>query len=100
MWTMERALSGALLAVVPAAFIIPHTIADYALALALVVHVHWGVEAIAVDYIRPSIFGPVIPKVALMAVYVMSALALGGLFYFNYTDCGLVTGIRMAWKKL
>lgn len=97
---MERILSGVLIAAVPGAFLVHHSIADYVLALALVVHVHWGVEAIVVDYIRPSIFGPVIPKVALTAIYLISALSLGGLFYFNYTDCGLVTGIRMAWKKL
>ena len=97
---MERILSGALLAVIPASFMVSTSIADYALAVALVIHVHWGVEAIVVDYIRPSIFGPMIPKIALGLLYLISILSLGGLFYFNYTDCGLVNGIRMAWKKL
>lgn len=78
----------------------PNPVGDYALALALVVHVHWGLEAIVVDYIRPSIFGQIIPRVALALLYLLSAMSLGGLFYFNYTDTGLVNGIKMAWKKL
>ncbi|KAI1303035.1 Succinate dehydrogenase [ubiquinone] cytochrome b small subunit, mitochondrial [Halotydeus destructor] len=100
LWTAERLLSAGLLAVLPAAFVLPLPGMDYALALALTTHVHWGVEAIVVDYIRPAIFGDVIPKIALGLVYLLSALTLGGLFYFNYTDVGVAHGIRMAWKQL
>lgn len=57
-----------------------------------------GIEAIVVDYVRPSIFGPVIPKIAVGMVYALSALTLGGLFYFNYSDVGLVQAIKMLWK--
>jgi succinate dehydrogenase (ubiquinone) membrane anchor subunit len=73
---------------------------DYVIAAALVVHVHWGLEAIVVDYIRPSIFGPVIPKVSLWLLYLLSIFSLGGLFYFNYTDVGIVNGVKMGWQKL
>jgi len=85
---------------IPASFAVPIPGMDYALALALVVHVHWGLEAIVVDYIRPSLFGNVIPKFSLGLLYVLSILALGGLFTFNYTDVGLVQGVKMAWKRL
>ena len=84
----------------PVGFITPIPGLDYALAAALVIHVHWGLEAVVVDYIRPSIFGPVIPKASLGLLYLLSILSIGGLFYFNYTDVGLVNGMKMAWQKL
>lgn len=99
MWTAERLLSAALIPT-PLAFVVPIPAMDYVIAAALVIHVHWGLEAIVVDYIRPSIFGPVAPKVALMALYFLSALSLGGLFYFNYSDVGLVHAMKMAWSRL
>lgn len=98
LWKAERYLSVALLGVIPAAAVVPNPILDYALALSLVVHVHWGVEAIVTDYIRPSIFGPVIPKVSIALVYILSSLALGGLFMFNYTDVGITQAVRMLAK--
>lgn len=57
-----------------------------------------GVEAIVVDYVRPSVFGPVIPKLALALVYGLSALTLGSLWYFTYTDVGLAKAVKMLWK--
>lgn len=99
MWTAERLLSAALLAA-PVAFVVPIPAMDYILSAALITHVHWGLEAIVVDYIRPSIFGNVVPRVSLTVLYVLSAISLGGLFYFNYSDVGLVNALKMAWKKL
>ena len=98
LWSLERYLSIGLLAVIPASFAVTSPAMDYLLALSLVTHVHWGIEAIVVDYIRPSIFGRVIPKLAVVYVYVLSMIALSGLFYFNYTDVGLTTAIRMVAK--
>lgn len=98
MWKAERYLSLGLLGVLPAAAVVPHPIMDYAVALSLVVHVHWGLEAIATDYIRPSIFGPTIPKISIALVYALSSLALGGLFMFNYTDVGITQATRMLAK--
>jgi len=100
LWSAEKAVSGGLLALIPAAFIFPSPIMDCGLALALVTHVHWGVEAIVTDYIRPSIFGTVMPRVSIALVYLLSITALTGLFYFNYTDVGMVNGLKMAWKQL
>lgn len=57
-----------------------------------------GIEAIVVDYVRPSVFGAVIPKLAVAAVYGLSAMTLGGLMYFIYADVGLVTAIKMLWR--
>lgn len=98
LWKAERYLSIGLLGILPAASVIPHPIMDYAVATSLVVHVHWGIEAIVVDYVRPSIFGPTIPKISVMLVYLLSSLALGGLFMFNYTDVGITQATRMLAK--
>lgn len=97
-WLLEKIVSAGLLAVIPAAFVYPCPVLDYALALSLVAHCHWGFEAIVVDYVRPVIFGPVIPKVALVALYLVSFAALAGLFSLNYNDVGLATAIRMFAK--
>lgn len=57
-----------------------------------------GLEAIAVDYVRASIFGPVIPKVAIGLVYLISIATLGGLFYIITHDIGLANSIRQFWS--
>jgi hypothetical protein len=49
------------------------------------------------DYVRESIFGKALPKIAVLAVYLLSSVTLGGLFYFNYTDVGIGQAIRMFW---
>ncbi|GFT74186.1 succinate dehydrogenase cytochrome b small subunit, mitochondrial [Nephila pilipes] len=97
-WTAERFLSAALVGILPAAIAFPNPVLDYALALSMTVHVHWGIEAIVVDYVRPSVVGATLSKVAVAAVYGLSVFTLGGLFYFNYTDVGFSQAIRMLWK--
>lgn len=97
-WTAERFLSAALVGILPAAVAFPNPVLDYILALSMTVHVHWGIEAIVVDYVRPSIVGAALSKAAVAVVYGVSVLTLGGLFYFNYTDVGLSQAIRMLWK--
>ena len=70
------------------------------LSLYSVLHSHWGVEAIVVDYIRPALFGgnTIIPNIAQALVWALSAFTLGALYYFNYTDVGIVNAIKMLWK--
>jgi len=98
LWTMERILSGALVPLIPMALIMPCAPLDYMVAFALTVHSHWGIEALVLDYVRPSVFGEVIPKIAMGLVYGLSAMTLGGLFYFIYSDVGIANAIRMFWK--
>jgi succinate dehydrogenase (ubiquinone) membrane anchor subunit len=57
-----------------------------------------GIEAVVIDYVRPIIFGDVIPKIALGAVYVLSIATLAGLFFFITNDVGIVTAIKQFWK--
>ncbi|KAG7164233.1 succinate dehydrogenase [ubiquinone] cytochrome b small subunit, mitochondrial-like [Homarus americanus] len=97
-WTAERILSVVLLGAIPAAIIFPTPAVESILALSMTVHSHWGIEAIVVDYIRPSLFGKIIPKLAVGAVYTLSFLTLGGLCYFIYTDVGIINAVKLLWK--
>ncbi|XP_027204737.2 succinate dehydrogenase, subunit D [Dermatophagoides pteronyssinus] len=97
-WVIEKIVSAALLAIIPAALIYPNPILDYCLAFSLVIHCHWGFEAIVVDYIRPSLVGNVLPKISLLSLYLVSMVALAGLFYLNYSDVGTATAIKMFAK--
>lgn len=97
-WTVERFMSAGLIGLLPLSLAFPNPGLDYALALALTAHVHWGIEAIVVDYVRPSIVGAALSRAAVAGVYALSILTLGGLFYFNYSDVGLSQAIRMLWK--
>ncbi|XP_023950190.1 succinate dehydrogenase [ubiquinone] cytochrome b small subunit, mitochondrial [Bicyclus anynana] len=98
LWVVERVASAALLPLIPLALIAPSKILDSALAIIMVAHSFWGLEAIAVDYVRASIFGPVIPKIAIGLVYLVSIATLGGLFYIITHDVGLANSIRQFWS--
>jgi succinate dehydrogenase (ubiquinone) membrane anchor subunit len=50
------------------------------------------------DYVRPILFGNVIPKIALGAVYVLSIATLAGLFFFITNDVGIVAAIKQLWQ--
>lgn len=97
LWTAERALSVALLGILPAALAFPSKTLDTLLAISVVMHAHWGIEACVVDYVRPVIFGQVIPKIAPFLVVAYSALVLGGLLYFINTDIGISQTVRKFW---
>jgi len=98
LWTAERALTVGLLAVIPAAVLMPTPAIETALALSLTVHSHWGVEALVHDYIRPAIFGKWFPKLSIALVYGLSAMTFAGLCYFVWTDVGLVNAVAMLWR--
>lgn len=98
LWAAEKVLSVSLLGIVPLAFLIPSQFMDYLLAVTVVMHNHWGIEAIVVDYVRPVIFGNVIPKIALGAVYLLSIVTLAGLLFFITNDVGIVLAIKQFWK--
>lgn len=50
-----------------------------------------------IDYVRPILFGPLIPKISLVVVYILSAATLGGLLYFNYSDVGVTKLFKNFW---
>lgn len=57
-----------------------------------------GLEAIAVDYVRASMFGPLIPKLALGLVYLFCIATLGGLFYIITHGNGISNTIKQVWS--
>lgn len=86
-----------MLGIVPVALIFPSQPADYLLAVSIVMHSHWGLEAIVTDYVRESVFGSMLPKVAHGLLLLFSAATLGGLFLMAYHDQGLGKSVRKLW---
>lgn len=97
LWTIERGVSVALLAIIPAALAFPSKPLDVLMAITVVMHTHWGLEACFIDYVRPVLFGPTLPKLVPAAVTVFSALFLGALLYLIQTDIGISQTIRKFW---
>ena len=97
LWQAERALAVGLLGIVPASLLIDSQASDYLLSLALVMHFHWGLEALVTDYVRESLFGATIPKVAHGLLILLSAATLAGLFMLAYKDQGLAKSTRKIW---
>uniref|UniRef100_A0A646QDH0 Succinate dehydrogenase [ubiquinone] cytochrome b small subunit n=1 Tax=Hemiscolopendra marginata TaxID=943146 RepID=A0A646QDH0_9MYRI len=98
MWTLERIVAASMLPIIPATIAITSPVLDYTLALLLTVHSHWSLENVIHDYVRPRLYGEIVPRVATAILYFFSAMILGGLCYFNYTDVGLGNAVRMIWK--
>lgn len=97
MWTIERGVSAVLLAILPAAIAFPSKTLDILLAVTVVMHTHWGLEAILVDYVRPVLFGPALPTLVPAVVIAFSAIFLGLLLYTISTDIGISQTIRKFW---
>lgn len=100
MWTAERVVSIAQIPICIVPFMLTTPLTDAVFCTLAVLHSHWGVEAIVVDYIRPSLFNgsTVIPNIAVSLVWALSAFTLGALYYFNYTDVGIINAIKMLWR--
>lgn len=100
LWSVERVVSAALLPATLLPFLYTTPATDALFCTLSVLHSHWGIEAIVVDYVRPSMFGgsTVIPTISVALVWALSSFTLGALYYFNYTDVGLVNAIKMLWK--
>lgn len=97
LWTAERVFSAGLLAIVPAAIAFPSQPLDVILAVTMVMHAHWGLEAIVTDYVRPIMFGSLVPKLAHILLLVFSAGTLAGLCYFIFNDIGIGKAVRKFW---
>lgn len=97
LWTAEKVVSLVILGVLPAAILVPCRPLDTILAISLVMHSHWGIEALITDYVRESMFGTVVPKLTHGTMILISATVLGGLLYFIYADVGLGQAVRKLW---
>lgn len=54
-------------------------------------------EAIIVDYARPIVVGPIVPKVCFVVLYLLSALTLAGLLVLVYNGPGISKAIKQGW---
>uniref|UniRef100_A0A8D8RLM9 Succinate dehydrogenase [ubiquinone] cytochrome b small subunit n=1 Tax=Cacopsylla melanoneura TaxID=428564 RepID=A0A8D8RLM9_9HEMI len=97
LWTIERFLSAGLLAVIPAAYLVPSAALEYALVLSIVMHSHWGIEALVVDYARAEVVGAAVAKVSHLAVYILSIITLAGLMNLILNGGGIVDGTKKLW---
>merc|ERR1719145_539339 len=59
MWSAERVVSAAQVPAVILPFLHTTPITDAVFCTLAVLHSHWGIEAIVVDYIRPSFLAAV-----------------------------------------
>ena len=100
LWTAEKVVSAVAVPGLILPFVYTTPLTDALFCTLFVMHAHWGIEAIVVDYVRPVLFGGshTIPNLCVAAVWGLSAFALGALYYFNYTDVGVVNAIKMLWK--
>jgi len=97
LWQAERLLSIGMLGIVPFSLACPSQTGDYLLAVSLVMHSHWGLEAVVTDYVRENIFGGFIPKAAHGLLLLFSAATLAGLCMMAYNNKGLGTSVRKIW---
>lgn len=56
-----------------------------------------GLEAIIVDYARPLVVGPVVPKALFFLLYVTSAVTLAGLLVLAINGPGITKVIKQGW---
>ncbi|XP_076277707.1 succinate dehydrogenase, subunit D [Lasioglossum baleicum] len=97
LWVMERAVALALPFVIPAALITENAVLDGAMSLLIVMHTHWGLEAIIVDYARPSVVGTILPKVLHVTLILLSAATLAGLLVLINSGPGVSKSIKNFW---
>lgn len=97
LWVFERVVSAALPLLIPAALVLEKPVLDGILAVLISIHTHWGLEAIVIDYVRPIVFGPLLPKLALIALNVLTATVLAGLLVLIYNGPGISKSIKNAW---
>ncbi|XP_003707165.2 succinate dehydrogenase, subunit D [Megachile rotundata] len=97
LWVFEKIASAALPIVIPAALMMENSILDGLMSVLIVMHTHWGLEAMVTDYARPIILGPVLPKVLHISLIILSAVTLCGLFILINDGPGVSRAIKDFW---
>ncbi|KAL1130575.1 hypothetical protein AAG570_011821 [Ranatra chinensis] len=98
LWSYEKMVTLGLLGMMPLHVMFPNILFDVVMSVLMVMHSHWGIEAVVIDYVRPVIFGDTIPKIAIWMVYGFSIVFLVGLFNLIFNSTGLGNSIRMMWS--
>ncbi|XP_046819524.1 succinate dehydrogenase [ubiquinone] cytochrome b small subunit, mitochondrial [Vespa crabro] len=98
LWVMEKIISAALPILLPASLLLENQVVDGILAILVVMHMHWGLEALIVDYARPIIIGTLLPKVFHVLLNLCSIVTLAGLLVLIYNGPGIGKSIKDAWS--
>lgn len=97
LWVVERVVSSALPILLPSIFIFDNALLEAAVALLVVMHMHWGLEAIIFDYVRPSVVGPIVSKLAFLLLNILSITTLAGILVLIYNGPGIAQIVKDAW---
>ncbi|XP_033229289.1 succinate dehydrogenase [ubiquinone] cytochrome b small subunit, mitochondrial [Belonocnema kinseyi] len=97
LWQIERITSVALPVLLPACLILESPVLDSLLAVLVVIHTHWGLEAIVVDYARPIVVGTIVPKVLHLLLNLLSVVTLAGLLVLVYNGPGIAKTVKNVW---
>jgi hypothetical protein len=99
-WSMEKGVSALLVPGIIVPFLYTTPVTDGIFCAMMTLHSYWHTEAMVVDYIRPKLFGgnTFIPNLCRALCFALHAFILGALFYYNYTDIGIINSIKMFWK--
>ncbi|KAK9306219.1 hypothetical protein QLX08_002965 [Tetragonisca angustula] len=97
LWVLERVIATALPFLIPAALITESSILDGIMSVLIVMHTHWGLEAMITDYARPNVVGPVLPKILHFSLLIVSAVTLCGLFVLINNGPGVSRAVKDAW---
>uniref|UniRef100_A0A1L8E023 Succinate dehydrogenase [ubiquinone] cytochrome b small subunit n=1 Tax=Nyssomyia neivai TaxID=330878 RepID=A0A1L8E023_9DIPT len=97
LWLLERVLSLGLLGLIPVAFLNPSAIGDTILASVMVLHTYIGFKSIVTDYVRPVIFGTVIPPIAQGLLLLLTIAVSAGLIQFIRNDVGIANAVKRVW---
>lgn len=58
---------------------------------------HSGLKSVVTDYIRPVVFGKVLPPIAQGLLLAMTVLTAAGLFQFIQNDIGVAKAVKRMW---
>lgn len=97
-WLWERFVAVGLLGVIP---LVADPSMDRAIefvaVILLTVHLHWGLEAICVDYLRPSVVGNLIPRCIPVIVLVPLVFILYGFVESIQGGRGITHVLKQFW---
>ncbi|XP_031825695.1 succinate dehydrogenase, subunit D [Nomia melanderi] len=97
LWVFEKVVSVALPVVIPLAFVMENAVLDGIMSVLVVIHTHWGLEAVITDYARPRVVGPLLPKVLHATLILLSVATLAGLFVLIHNGPGVATSVKNFW---
>ncbi|KAI4473592.1 hypothetical protein M0802_016038 [Mischocyttarus mexicanus] len=98
LWVAEKIVSAAMPVLIPSCLLLENPVIDAITGILVVMHMHWGLEALVVDYARPNVVGPLLAKVFHLLLNLLSIITLAGLLVLIYNGPGIGKSIKDGWK--